>query len=117
MPQHYKDLIFSTHALQRQKDRSISLEAIYQTLHRPEQLLQQEAKEIKKYTRHIAGRHYQVIAKYLPAEKKHLIVSVWVRGEEDRLPFIWQLLSAPFRFVWWFLKFLWQVLSKKHLAK
>lgn len=106
----YKDLLFTKHAQQRLQDRSLSTDAIFETIHAPENRLPQGKEQVIKYTKHRAGRFIQVIAKYLPLEKKYLIISVWVRGEEDRQPFFWQLLSAPFRFCWWIIKQLFRLL-------
>ena len=48
----------------------------------------------------IKGRRYQVIAVYLREEAKWLVLSTWVKGEDDKIPFVWQLLVFPFRLIY-----------------
>ena len=109
MAQKYKNLILSHHAEQRAKQRAIGFGAIYQTVNFPDIEKSQENDQIK-FQKIIKGRHYQVVAVYLREEEKWLVLSTWVRGEEDKIPFIWQLLVFPFRLVYqilvWLIKFI-----------
>lgn len=97
----YKNLVFTNHALDRMKQRSVSADAVWRVLQHPEFTKPEGKQNTTKFIRTINHRQYQVIGTYLPQEKKTLVVSVWVRGEEDRVPLIWQIISAPFRVLWW----------------
>jgi len=99
MSNHYRDLILTNHAAARQSLRSIGFEDLYRTIHQPDKKIKIKG-EKWKFIKKIENRQYQIIANYLTDQKKWLVISTWVRGEEDRLPFMWQLISAPFRLVW-----------------
>lgn len=103
MPNRYRDLILTNHAADRQSLRSIGFKALYKTIHQPDKKIRIED-EKWKFIKKIDQRQYQIIANYLADQKKWLIISVWVRGEEDRLPLMWQLISAPFKLIWWMIK-------------
>ncbi len=98
----HKDCIFTTHALERLRQRSISEYAVADTVLYPDKKFT-DGKNTK-FIKTIAGRKHQVIAHWKPAEQKWLIVSAWVRGENDSDPLYAQLLLAPFRLIWWLLK-------------
>lgn len=100
----YKNLIFTKHGKERLNDRTITADAVYQVINSPDQKFEQGKNW--KFIRLLQGRKYHVVASYLKSERTWLIVSVWVRGEEDRVPLVWQLLTLPFKGVWWLLKFL-----------
>lgn len=114
MARKYKNLILSHHAEQRAKQRSIGLGAIHQTVNYPDIEKSQENNQIK-FQKIIKNRHYQVIATYLREEEKWLILSTWVRGEEDKIPLIWQLIVFPFRLLYQIL--LWIFNSLINLCK
>jgi len=109
MARKYKNLILSHHAEQRAKQRSIGLGAIHQTVNYPDLEKKQEKDQIK-FQKYIGGRQYQVVTVYLKEEQKWLVLSTWVRGENDKIPFIWQLLIFPFRAIYqllvWLVKML-----------
>lgn len=65
-----------------------------------------------KFFKNISGRRYQAVATYLSKKDKWLVVSVWVRGEEDQLPLAWLIITAPFRLLWWFARQLWKIIAK-----
>lgn len=106
----YKNLIFTNHALNRMKQRSISADSIWRVLQSPEISKPEGKQNTTKFIRTINQRQYQVIGTYLPKEKKTLIVSVWVRGEEDKVPLVWQIVTAPFKVLWWIVRTLLQKL-------
>ena len=107
MDREYKSLIFTKHALERMSDRSISQDAVWRVLQHPDHTRPEGKANTTRFIRQINSRTFHVIGTYLPEQKKTLIVSAWVRGEEDRVPLLWQVLVAPFRFVWWVVKKLW----------
>ena len=102
MPHTYKNLIFTNHAYDRIKSRSISNHSIYETVRNPDKKQKKSGDSIK-YIRKVD-------------QKKHLVISAWVRGEDDRVPFIWQLITLPFKILLWIIKFqfkiIWKILKK-----
>jgi len=106
MPQTYKNIIFTNHAFERIADRSISKHSVYETINFPDRK-QNKPGSTKKYNKTIHGRKYQVIAQYKSDQKKYLVISTWVRGEDDKQPFIWILITAPFKLLFWIVKKLW----------
>lgn len=111
MGQVYKNLIFTDHACQRLSRRSLRREAIYQTLQQPQRKIKLEDDKFK-FIKTIRQRRYHVIATYLSQESKWLIISTWVRGEEDRPSLAWQLLSLPFKLIFNCLRFLVKLLLR-----
>jgi len=115
MPQTYKNLLFTKHAYDRIKQRSVSMDAIYETIKNPDKKEYKDASK-QKYFKIIRDRKYQVIATYKSDQKKYLVISAWVRGENDKLPLMWILLTAPFKFLLWIIKILlsviWKLLKK-----
>lgn len=110
MPHTYKDLIFTKHAYNRLKERSIAEHAIWEVIHHPAQKF--PSKGQTKFIKAIHDRKIHVVAKRLEPEDKWLIISVWVRGEEDKEPILWRLLILPFKILWWLIKMLWKLLVK-----
>lgn len=104
-------IVLSNHAMQRARSRKMGLYAIEQMIIYPDKKIDL-GKHKFKFLKNIDNRHYQAVATYLPKEDKWLIISVWVRGEEDQLPFAWRLITLPFRLLWQLLKFLWQIIAK-----
>ena len=115
MPHTYKNLIFTNHAYDRIKSRSISNHSIYETVRNPDKKQKKSGDSIK-YIRKVGDRNYHVVATYKADQKKHLVISAWVRGEDDRVPFIWQLITLPFKILLWIIKFqfkiIWKILKK-----
>lgn len=108
---HYKNLIFTNHAQDRYKSRDISAETIFQTIKNPDYKVKIDQNKAK-FLRNLNKRKIQVIAIYKNEEKKWLVISAWVRGEEDKLPLTWQIISFPFKLIWWSLKSLFLILIK-----
>jgi hypothetical protein len=100
-------IILSKHALERAKLRNIELSVIEQIILNPEQKINLKDGKFK-FIKNFNNRRYQVVAADIKKENKWLVISVWVRGEDDKAPFIWVLITAPFRLLWWLLKKLFQ---------
>lgn len=100
MEQTYKNLIFTDHALNRMRMRTISQEAIWQTVHRPDRSKPEEKPNTTRFIRTVNDRTYHVVGTYLSEQDKTLVISTWVRGEEDQVPVGWQLLTLPFKLLW-----------------
>jgi hypothetical protein len=104
-------IVLSKHALERARSRGMELYAIEQLLLFPDH--KKELGDGKfKFQKIVNKRNYQAVATWLAKENKWLIISVWVRGEEDKLPFAWLFISAPFRLAWWLLRSLWRIIAK-----
>lgn len=112
----YKNLIFTKHAWFRLKERSITSDQIYQTLQYPEKKLTLNEQKIK-FIKKLNQRQIQVIAQFLMQENKWLIISVWVRGEADKIPLIWQIISLPFRLIFQLIKHSFFFLFHRKTAK
>jgi hypothetical protein len=104
MNREYHHLVFTKHALERLTQRSISQDAVERVLAHPDRTHPTGKAQTSKFIRELNGRVIHVVGTYLPDQKKWLIVSVWVRGEDDQLPLVWQIISLPFKLLWWLLK-------------
>lgn len=111
MDQNYKNLVFTKHALERLGDRSISMDAIWQTVSHPDKKFKNDGNSTK-FIKTVGGRKVHTVATYLNKENKWLVVSVWVRGEDDKQPLVWQIIVLPFKILWWLLKAIFKTLSK-----
>ncbi len=111
MSESYKNLIFTKHAYDRIKQRSVSMDAIYQTVKNPDKK-QSKGEGKQKYFKTIRNRNYQVIATYKSDQNKFLVISAWVRGEDDRLPLAWILITSPFKFLFWIIRILLKIIFK-----
>ncbi len=109
MSEKYKNLILTNHACHRLSDRSLRRESIYQVVNNPEKQFSLEEGKTK-FIKTVNERRYHVIAKHLDDEQKWLVISIWVRGEEDRAPLSWQLITLPFKGISYILKQIWQAI-------
>lgn len=100
----HQGFIFSTHALERVKDRSITQDAVASVMRQPEKTFPGKKRGTTKFIRTLNNRRIHVVASYLADQKKWLVVSVWVRGEDDKVPLAWVVITAPFKLAWWGLK-------------
>lgn len=105
-------IIYTHHAQDRMKLRSISEWAIRQTLEYPERTVSAKNPHTWKYIKTIDNRQYQIVATTLPDKKGQLVISVWVRGEDDPRSLVWQILEIPFKLGWWLLKTIVSLLRK-----
>ncbi len=110
MEKHYRDLIFTDHSLERLTLRSLSQDQIWQVIHHPQKHFENQGNE--KFISTVAGRRIHVVAKKLVDDNKWLVISVWVRGEDDPETMVWQLLTLPFKAIWWIVKKVWKVSQK-----
>ena len=98
MESHYKNIIFSDHALQRIKKRRITQSAVHKVVNNPQSKATEDNGNTR-FVREVSKRDIHVIATYLPDEKRWLIVSAWVRGEDDPKPLWLRILTLPLRLV------------------
>lgn len=101
MAENYKDLVFTDHAYHRLKQRQINTWDIWQTIHQADKKTHQADKT--KFVKTINGRNIQVVAKYNLAQTKWVVVSVWVRGEDDKPDLLWQIICLPFKLIFFLL--------------
>lgn len=94
MPPTSKNIILTNHAEQRMKLRRITPEMIAKTIQKPDEREPETDGDIK-FIRTLEKRPVHVVAKYLDDEKKWLVKSVWVRGEDDPKPLWLRLIMLP----------------------
>jgi hypothetical protein len=112
MSETYKNLVFTTHAWERRNDRAITLDMVYQAVMAPDKKFPGKQKNTIKFIRTVQGRRLHVVAQ--PIENNHwLIISVWVRGEDDRPPLAWQLITLPFKILFWIIAQFFNLIAKK----
>ena len=99
MGQNYHQLIFTDHALERLRLRSLSKAQVEQVITQPDQTQAGKKAGTIKFLKTLHQRQIQVIASKLKTEDKWLVVSVWVRGEADPVPLMWQLITLPFKII------------------
>lgn len=108
MNKYYKSLVFTDHALERLGKRSITQEMVYQVLSNPYKSYPNE--QSTKFIKNVNGRKVHVVGQFLKEENKWLIISVWVRGEDDQLPIAWRIITFPFWLLWKLLSWLFKIL-------
>jgi hypothetical protein len=87
--------ILTNHARERLKERWITEDAIASVLRSPERTVPGAKPDTVKFIRTLNDRQVQVVGKYLPDQDRWLVLSVWVRGEEDQAPLTWRIISFP----------------------
>ena len=100
MPINKSQIILTKHALSRGKQRYVTHERIEQALMNPDKQFDLEDGKTK-FIRVLNERQFQVVATYLPKEDKWLVISAWVRGEEDRAGIVETLLIGIERVIVW----------------
>lgn len=106
--------ILTNHARERLKQRWITEDAIESVLRSPERTEPGSKPGTVKFVRTINGRQFQVIGKYLDDQDRWLVLSVWVRGEDDQTPLMWQLITLPFVLSWKLIKLLLGTKKQSH---
>jgi len=97
------------HAQQRVYLRRLSLRSIESTLADPDRVVEMDGGK-RKFIKQQGSRLYHVVAKYSPPQRAWVVISVWVRGEEDPPNYLWLVITWPFRMagklLWWLLRLL-----------
>lgn len=96
-------IIFTNHAQERMQKRKMSRSDIELVLRKPDRTIPGKKSGTTKFIRQVDGRNHQVVAKLLENRKDWLVLSVWVRGEEDSNWIEWIVL-APFKLILWIIK-------------
>lgn len=77
-------ITFTTHALERMKLRNIYRYEVKETILNPEKTFEDQDDVMKFISKEFSlNRSYHVVAKFLEDENKWLVISAWIRGEED----------------------------------
>lgn len=98
MQREYKNVVFTEHALERLKLRRITQDMIVTAIKQPDKK-EPENDGDTKFIKVINNRNLHVVSMYLPDEKKWMVKSAWVRGEDDPQPFWLQILLLPVRLI------------------
>ncbi len=111
----YKSVIFTNHAWQRLSERTITADMAVTTIEHPDKKYQEAS--TTKFIKTISGRKVHVVANQDHKTGQWVVVSSWVRGEADKVPLSWQLLTAPFRVLWWILTTILKLVLPNQRAK
>ena len=103
MQSEYKNVVFSNHALNRLKKRNISQEAVVRTLKKPTEKNEVDNGNIK-FIKEVEKREIHVVANWLEDENRWIVVSAWVRGEDDPRPLWHWVFILPYRLLHWTFK-------------
>ena len=82
MKRSYKNLVFTKHAWERLSDRSLTKDAVYQAVSFPDKTFHNQ--DNYKFIRTLRSRKIHVVATPIE-ENKYLVISTWVRGEDDQV--------------------------------
>jgi len=96
----YGGMIWTNHALDRLDRRQISQSDALATLKKPDKTFPGKKEESVKFIRLINQRQIHVVGK-LNEDKQWVIMSVWVRGEEDRQWWLVRVFKTLGRIVKW----------------
>lgn len=103
-------VIFTHHAKERLHKRRVRESDVEKTIRNPDRSLPAQKKGTVKFIRQINGRQHHVVAKLLPDKQKWLVLSVWIRGEED-FNWVQSVLTLPFKLIFGLVKAI--ILTKK----
>ena len=78
----FDNIVFTKHAKERLELRRISREMVVKTIRNPNKQFTESNGHIK-FIRKVHGAKVHAICKPIPEENKWLVISVWVRGEDD----------------------------------
>lgn len=111
----YRSVIFTNHAWQRLSERTITADMAVATITHPDAKYQETS--TTKFIKTINGRKVHVVANQDSKTGQWVVVSTWVRGEADKVPLSWQLLTAPFRLLWWLVSLGWRLILPHHKGR
>lgn len=101
------NIILTNHAEERMRYRKMARSDIERTLANPDKSFPGKKADTVKFIRTIDTRRHEVIGKYLADQKAWLILSVWIRGEEDK-----NWITELFGMVWKVLRWLAKIVIK-----
>ena len=100
MQSEYQNVVFTKHAIHRLKKRRISQDAAVQAIRTPDEHFIEDDGDTR-FVKTVNGRNVHVVGSYLKDEKRWMVITAWVRGEEDRPALVLRLLMLPLRLVAW----------------
>ena len=102
-------IVYTKHAEQRVSLRRLSRHSIEETIANPDRV-QDDTDGKRRFIKRQGTRLYHVVARYNPAQKAWVVISVWVRGEEDPQNYLWLVITWPFKALgkalWWLIRLL-----------
>ena len=101
-------IVYTDHAHERIGLRRLSKTSIEQTIRHPDRVQKIENGETK-YTKRMGSKLYQVVVKIDHQQEAIIVVSAWIRGQEDPPDYLWKFITLPFRLIRW----LWRLLFSK----
>lgn len=102
-------VILTKHARERLSQRGMTVNGVEETIFDPDKKISLPAGQIK-FIKQQGKRLYQVVAIYKDREHAWLVLSAWVRGEEDKPDFWWLIITMPLKWLWQLLKFIFRLL-------
>lgn len=82
----YGGVVWTDHALERLRGRGVNQSDALAVMRNPEKTYPGKKEDSVKFIRTINGRRMHVVA-VMNDQKKWVVVSAWVRGEEDQYGF------------------------------
>lgn len=98
MQREYQNVVFTEHALERLRKRRMTQAMVVQAIQKPERDFIEDDGDTR-FIKTVNGRAVHVVAHYLEDERKWLVKTTWVRGEEDAKPLWGRVLSLPLQLV------------------
>jgi hypothetical protein len=93
MQRELQNVIFTNHAIERLKLRRISQQMVVQTVKRPDDSFLEDDGDTR-FIKDIKGRNVHIVARQADEPGKWLVISAWVRGEDDPKPLFVRILQA-----------------------
>jgi len=106
-------VILTKHARERLSQRGMTINGVEETIYNCDKKIILPTGETK-FIKQQGSRLYQAVAIYKEKEHAWLVLSVWVRGEEDRPDLLWLIITAPFKWLWKLGKFIFRLLFGWH---
>ena len=102
-------IILTKHARERIAQRRMTVLGVEETVLEPDKKIKLKDGQVK-FVKQQGTRLYQVVTTYKEKEHAWLVLSAWVRGEDDPEDLLWVILTAPVKLLWKLMKFLGKVL-------
>jgi len=98
MQREIQNVIFTNHALERIRLRRITQGMIVQAIKKSDENFIEDDGDIR-FIKTISGRNVHVVARQADEPGKWLVISAWVRGEDDPKPLLTRLLQTLLRWL------------------
>lgn len=92
---YYQGMIWTDHVLSRMKLRSLTQDQVVAVMRKPDQTYPGQKPDTVKFIRTLSDRQIHVVAK-LTDRQQWLILTVFVRGEEDQWPLPERIIFGTF---------------------